>query len=536
MRTVLRQVFFYLLIALSLENSFSQEDQEYAKVIVHNIGQGNFITLEIKQKRAISSKEESKSEQEETSISGNADNTFIIVDCGSSSYKKELAYMATKKGQETSDEEKSMDILASNLLKKRLKIFNSINRKTPVHVKALIFTHPDNDHINRIQQFLNHPDDKVEYIICGGLPELYQKEKPPKKTASFKKWLKQQVGKGSKIYFPVLSYEAITDKHTLKAMFAQTDIDKTRWAPPHFTPENYDSSESYKAHPFPDLVRELAAINDDFKLYFLAVNPLHEQASEEGKPEVEESEKGKEKDEQESTRESQATDIKQKRHESNQDSLVIKAAYAGYSIVLIGDATKRVDAHILRNYRDATSILSATGYVAEHHGASTEGSNDAEILRHYYDPEFVFISHGSGTRHGHPTQQTVQTVASLPNLQEEVAEHTLTIGRAQREKQTSKAVFSTLEDDDLTAVFYKDRYELSTGLKGKVYPSTQSSEIEKAEAVKRKRQEAESPEEEVQDLEQEEEREEKEQRHVKAGSSTDQEPTSPLHKKDRKDS
>ncbi|WP_010301720.1 hypothetical protein [Candidatus Odyssella thessalonicensis] len=98
MCAVFQRLSFYLFIGLTLQASFSQEEHDYAKVIVHNVGQGNFITLEIKQKRAISSKEVTKSEQEKASISGDPANALIIVDCGSSSYKKELAYMAAKSG------------------------------------------------------------------------------------------------------------------------------------------------------------------------------------------------------------------------------------------------------------------------------------------------------------------------------------------------------------------------------------------------------------------------------------------------------
>lgn len=95
--------------------------------------------------------------------------------------------------------------------------------------------------------------------------------------------------------------------------------------------------------------------------------------------------------------------------EPNNSSLVIKAAWEDFSILLTGDAEKEVEAELLAAWEAGEIDLEADVLKAGHHGS--DSSSTPEFLE-AVDADWVLISCGMDNSYGHPHQVTLDKAAA----------------------------------------------------------------------------------------------------------------------------
>lgn len=390
-------LFLKILMAFSV-SAMEPDLDDHISVRVDNIGQGNFIRVEIPYKT-----EPKKA--------------HIIVDCGSSSYEHEF-YHIFKRRKKTGPR-----LTLDKLLQKKRRALGGVKGE-PLYIMGLILTHPDSDHIDKLDKLFTHKKDRIDYIICGGLPEMHQK-----KTVAFGKWIDRFIKKRSKVYFPAISYEPIKNFREVLSAHPESYQPYKSWAEHKFT------SEDYKRHPFPEFYQALKAINNDFRLYFLAVNPTHVTGA------------GG------TVRLTNATAWEEKEKETNTDSLVLKISYKNASMILPGDATEVTTSRIQSNY--SARFLESPVLLLAHHGAVTEGSNN-ELWLNIVQPKYILIS--AGHKFGHPHKEALQRFRSLESLKN-VTSHQISwtkIGTRRKKTMIKEAIFLTYESGDLITKLCND--------------------------------------------------------------------------------
>lgn len=413
-------LFSFFLMALTTFSVFAMEPDlerghaNHVTICVHNVGQGNFVTLEIPHKT------DHKKE-------------YIIVDCGSGSSQHELGHIAKRK------EEKEGPLTLKKLLqKKRFDNFGSIEGEDSLHITGLILTHPDSDHINQLHKLINYKTDKIDYLICSGLPEMYQKTR-----MDFGEWIDKLIESKSCVYFPAISYEPIGNFGQVLPTYPESYQPYPAWAGRKFT------SEDYKRHPFPEFIKALAEINEDFRLYFLAVNPTH--ITGDGG----------------TVRLTNATTRSEKEKETNTDSLVLKISYGDTSMILPGDATGITTSRIQSTY--SAPFLKSPVLLLAHHGADTEGSNN-DVWLTLVQPQYILIS--AGHTYGHPHKKALKRFQALESLKRKVTPHKISwakSGTRRKKKMINDAIFLTYESGDLITELFKDgRVKLTTQIEEEI--------------------------------------------------------------------
>ena len=83
-------------------------------------------------------------------------------------------------------------------------------RIPPIHVKTVVITHPDADHCNKLMKLFFTEDDKIEFLIFGGLPSQYFSNQNDQQV--FKTWLSLRLKTKTQIFFPAIQHEALTPK------------------------------------------------------------------------------------------------------------------------------------------------------------------------------------------------------------------------------------------------------------------------------------------------------------------------------------
>ena len=98
---------------------------------------------------------------------------------------------------------------------------------------------------------------------------------------------------------------------------------------------------------------------------------------------------------------------------SNDGSIVMRLVYGDTSVALQGDSTERIE-HYLAGLDPSTELrasgLQSTILKAGHHGSKTSSSEEYVKA---VDPRWTVISAGSQNKYGHPTQETLDTMAKL---------------------------------------------------------------------------------------------------------------------------
>ena len=408
----LSNTFLFLFISYFSSNVLSTDDnKDYIRLNVFNVGQGSFNTIEFRDKDSISH--------------------HIIIDCGSSSHTNEF--------KETY---KSSAITFENKLKENRKNLVNNDQDDKLRILAVIFSHPDKDHVNAIQKFIDEKDE-ISHIICSGIPDQYNHIGP---GVNFNKWLLNCLQKRTSIYFPIYSYEPIEDAKQLTNYFSNSKgadffntIKTQTLAPQKFTPINYHDKTDFSGHPFPQLSHDLSKLNSKVQLYFLAVNTLHSRDN--IKPTVRTQHKAN------------ATESNWSK-DNNNESLMIKVAYGHNlaSALTCGDGTGFVMKQVKTNYEDKSAeILASLVCVSAHHGAETEGSNAKDDLN-LIDASFYLVSNGM-SYHAHPASKVIDRFQNAKNT-EAMPEHTLMI-EGQEERQIKTGIYSTLNSGNIAVDLYE---------------------------------------------------------------------------------
>lgn len=89
--------------------------------------------------------------------------------------------------------------------------------------------------------------------------------------------------------------------------------------------------------------------------------------------------------------------------EYNDISVCCRIEYKNFSVLLCGDATKKVEYQILDSKADIRSDVMKIS----HHGSSS--SNSEDFIK-AVDPDFAVISCGTGNSYGHPHRETIDTL------------------------------------------------------------------------------------------------------------------------------
>jgi hypothetical protein len=255
-------------------------------------------------------------------------------------------------------------------------------------------------------------DDRIDHLILGGLPEDYRF----KGEISFEKWIGQRIEKNSKIYFPTISLNPITN---LDEVLPRTD--RT------FAPHVYTNPIT----PFPYFPKAFD-FSKEVRVSCLSVNPTH--FLEDGTV----------------LRFFYTTD-------SNADSLVLKIETQGRSAILTGDATGLTTTRILNNYH-GTDFLKTDVLLASHHGSFSHDSNHLSWMQATH-PRTVLIS--NGLLHGHPAEEAYKAFKTSPRLRK-VPKHKIFVGKSEKEGgkgvvlKTHRSIYSTLTNDTLKATFEQD--------------------------------------------------------------------------------
>ena len=368
-------------VSFFLHFSYSTLIAGKVDIEVLNVGQGNCILVSFQHKHK--------------------NPEYMLVDIGTSSYKKEFAYKnivyptqeeaydtlsplsmsnfsptiptSTKKAvfpkkdlEDLDWEEKEKktiegeDTFFQNLRKKleknltEKKVKPDIGKKIMtryIYVKTVIITHPDTDHYGWLTKLFRDKDDHIDYIIFGGLPEHYDVSGDLK----FQNWIKMRLEGNSKIYFPAIQYQPINSLDDVMPREGRT------YAEQQMSPEEFKDALNF---------------GENVQVSCLSINPTHfigngNQVLRMSDPE-----------------------------DDNPDSLVLKIENGKSSAILTGDATGLTTTRIINNYHgQGVECLNTNVLLASHHGSSTHGSNNKEWIA-ATQPELVIIS--NGLLHGHP--------------------------------------------------------------------------------------------------------------------------------------
>ncbi|AIL12757.1 hypothetical protein IM40_03225 [Candidatus Paracaedimonas acanthamoebae] len=236
-----------LSLLLSFVSSSASEVEQDPKVTlkVYAVGQGNCASLEVRD--AATKKSE-----------------FMLLDIGSTSFAAEAAYrqhhqvqsshspqesttttnrptadvstptkpaskvtvpISTKKSPNWDETQEDKNVIAElketerdQFIKKMRKMLmqdqsSEQQKKTkqkkvpPISVKTVVVTHPDTDHYGWLMNLFSQPEDKIEFLIFGGLPSHYYSQ--PEDQQKFKGWLSLRLATHSKIFFPAIQYAAL---------------------------------------------------------------------------------------------------------------------------------------------------------------------------------------------------------------------------------------------------------------------------------------------------------------------------------------
>jgi hypothetical protein len=428
-----------ILIFVSISNDLSASlNEEEIQVKVHNIGQGNCVTLRAfdeKQKRPL----------------------YMLIDAGTSSFRREMIYnelqSPIKPGSINLDippsvikepnfhstldevEEEPAGINEIEFINDMRKMFGEGDSDQPIHIKTVVITHPDADHYNWLPRIFNHPKDKIDYLILGGLPECYD----PSGKLNLHKWIQARLKNKSKVFFPAIKYEAIITLEEVRPSEKRT-----------FAPHDYTSIEGTL-----EAFKEAVSFGKNVKISFLSINPTHMRGNHEEILRLSDSE------------------------DDNRDSLVLKIDHGISSIILTGDATNVTTTRIINNYADRPNFLHSNVLLASHHGSATHGSNNFSWLSKVL-PEYVLISNGHNQ--GHPQSQAYDSFKKLSSLKN-VTPHKVLVGKSEDYDQgslheTSKAIFSTLNSGTITVTLSRiEGVSLLTKKEGKISIISQIKEI-----------------------------------------------------------
>lgn len=291
--------------------------------------------------------------------------------------------------------------------------------KETISIKTVVITHPDKDHYNWLTKLFSHKNDKIGFLIFGGLPSHYYQSN----QEEFKDWLKLRLKNKTQIFFPAIQYEALAPKDLSNPLQEILELEKND----EFAPHIFSGTTSFAQLA----LAEAFCFHKKVIISLLAINPLH--SGELGN----------------------IMRLADDDVDDNKDSLVLRVQHGQSSVLLTGDATQATTRCIRQNYKNNLDSLKSTALLASHHGSAEHGCNSEEWIK-MVDPEYVLISHGH--QHGHPQTRAYNNFKLSSRLRQVPGHHVL-VGKGTNETEvyhegslhtTSRAIYSTLNSGTLT--------------------------------------------------------------------------------------
>lgn len=147
--------------------------------------------------------------------------------------------------------------------------------------------------------------------------------------------------------------------------------------------------------------------------------------------------------------------------DTNSDSLVVRILYGGSSAILTGDATSLTINRIRNNYLTQLQDLESNILVASHHGASSHESNDLTWIE-TVNPQYIAISNGH--MYGHPRLGAYENfkrskrLGVVNKLHNVLVSEKINLSEEKKQKnyknvykthKTNRAIFSTLTNGSI---------------------------------------------------------------------------------------
>jgi len=315
---------------------------------------------------------------------------------------------------------------------------------SPIAVKTVVITHPDQDHYGWLMELFSQTTDKIDFLIFGGLPSHYY----PSDRDTFKDWLRICLNNQTQIFFPAIQYDALDPKNLdpLQMLIKMEKNDE-------FAPHIFSGDPNFSKLPF----AKAFDFHPQVTISLLAVNPIHSgelnNVLRHGDDET----------------------------DDNKDSLVIKVQHGDSSVMLPGDATQATVRCIKLNYKNNLGFLRSTVLLASHHGAIEHGCNSPELIK-LVDPEYVIISHGH--QHNHPTPKAYENF-KLPSRLKQVPAHHVLVGKDAKKEEslhtTTKAIYSTLNSGTITIDLLPGGLDIRTKIRSTLDTTEEIEEIVKVE-------------------------------------------------------
>ncbi|OJX09818.1 MAG: hypothetical protein BGO77_00050 [Caedibacter sp. 37-49] len=473
---------FFLLVTVCCASVTEQETKAILKV--HSVGQGNCVSLEIKDTQGHSE--------------------FMLVDIGSSAFAKEAIYTraqskvvpkSPEKSPETAiDKAKEVTVgtlVAANVPKfldgpstpvkdkteASLVIPDSVIKKpdwsktqinnqdvTPrntviedfitemrimlelkrvpkgkelnptIYVKTVVITHPDRDHYNWLTKLFRHEEDKIDFLIFGGLPSHYYEDSDDR--AQFNTWLTQRILNDCKVFFPAVQYDPVKPLDMADPLKEVLEKEMKE----EFSPHTFFDDPTFSSLPFAQAFN----FGKNVIISPLSINPLHFGNI----GEVIRSSNDKKDD--------------------NRDSIVLKIQCGEFSAMLMGDATQATERRIKGNYKENLAFLKSSFLLASHHGSAEEGCNSEKWIE-LVAPQYVVISNGWNKKYGHPRERAYENFKKSSKLKSLPTAHQILVGRGEDKFDeyyngglhvTHRAIFSTLNSGTITVSLEPKRIRL----------------------------------------------------------------------------
>ena len=381
----------------------SDSSDEFAVARILNIGQGSSNVVSF--------------------IDKTGEEQHIVFDCGSSGFESTANNLTKISGKSYAPD------LDNHLLN-----YREMLGKSKLNIFAVIFSHPDLDHVNKILKFLPK-DQPIQHIICPGTAEKYNHVKL--EDHAVRDWLIERFNDGTSIYFPAYGYESLKDTNELSNYFAgQKPNVKSRYTPYAYVDDESSieyKNNDFKNHPFSKFTKDLHELNETIRVSFLDVNPTHSSVGD-----------------------------RPSKVDPNDDSLVIKVSYGESSILFPGDATGKVTDRIQQNYKTEDKKhhgMHATFNVVAHHGSKTKGSNTPQVID-LIGAKVHLVS--AGTVYTHPTHETLKNLENSSATLESTTQHTVNVdGKNLNKQETNKEIYSTFNHGSFTMKLYKSNEQNS---------------------------------------------------------------------------
>jgi len=394
----------FTILSISFYGRATPQDIEHDKSIilkVHNVGQGNLVTVRF------------------------PNDEIMMIDAGSKGYEEPLAYQAAllelqskpsqKKirtqhnlppqsppaAQITSGQPTPHSIIYSSdfsplarFAKNNELSFSQEDfienlkddlRKNElgITVKTVVISHPDVDHYNWLRYIFSKEENKLEYLILGGLPSHYIDKE-------FISWLRKQPKRGTKIICSAVEHDVFKNAKEIDEFFSKDKKDYV--LKPFYSTPLVDSFGSNK-----NLFQDAFNFGENIHIRLLSVNPLHvEQTAINGDG-------------------SKVISRLNDPSDDNPDSIVLRISYVDesskkdlHSFTVLGDATKQTYERIMGLYRGNFEALKSDVIVASHHGASSHGAADLDFIK-ILNPKVVLISCGHHRKFTHPKLEAYET-------------------------------------------------------------------------------------------------------------------------------